>query len=412
MFGLQGQWGAPVPPSTFSQPPPWSGMSSPPPAPAVHVIPSSLPPPPPPPTPAPIMPPVKPTQQCSDFLQHALDTVTQAQGHAARHHQDVAQTVLPQTNPQGGLRGVKRKGLAVDLLSAKAGSHHLDWVSKWDTSMPPELLAKCKPLHCELCNCQATSPMQSKMHYEGKTHDKHVRMYFTSLNAANPMNSSMPLPQKMTNMDSKSKADYDPRPSGLHCSVCNLTFTSFPQVEQHLAGKNHQRLSNGLSGVKPGYFNKDIGKWQKQPFGEDTLHSPFSSTTPTPEPPAGSNHKLYCQLCKVGAPSQSQMDMHLNGKSHKAKMKKSMGEVENGDLETIKTRVQMKDKILAICNKSSFTSSHVVQRRRHDFSQYRTPSGQYYCAPCNISLNSDNQFEQHQISKKHKQNEAKFRTKK
>ena len=31
-------------------------------------------------------------------------------------------------------------------------------------------------------------------------------------------------------------------------------------------------------------------------------------------------NKFYCDLCKVGAPSQTQMDMHLNGKSHKVRV--------------------------------------------------------------------------------------------
>ena len=37
-------------------------------------------------------------------------------------------------------------------------------------------------------------------------------------------------------------------------------------------------------------------------------------TKPDPDPNA---NKFFCELCKVGAPSQSQLDMHLNGKNHK-----------------------------------------------------------------------------------------------
>ena len=38
--------------------------------------------------------------------------------------------------------GVKRKGLASELLAAKADSYHTSWVNAWDTLMPAELLAK------------------------------------------------------------------------------------------------------------------------------------------------------------------------------------------------------------------------------------------------------------------------------
>ena len=36
-------------------------------------------------------------------------------------------------------------------------------------------------------------------------------------------------------------------------------------------------------------------------------------------PPDANSDKFFCDLCKVGAPSQSQIDMHLNGKNHKVR---------------------------------------------------------------------------------------------
>ena len=44
--------------------------------------------------------------------------------------------------PVGGLAGVKRKGLASELLSARSDSYHLSWAATWDTCMPQELMAK------------------------------------------------------------------------------------------------------------------------------------------------------------------------------------------------------------------------------------------------------------------------------
>ena len=38
--------------------------------------------------------------------------------------------------------GVKRKGLASELLAARADSYHTSWVNAWDTLMPAELMAK------------------------------------------------------------------------------------------------------------------------------------------------------------------------------------------------------------------------------------------------------------------------------
>jgi len=478
--GLGGPWGGQAPPlvpppppqqhiSHFSQPPPWQHFTSPPPPPMVHqpppvslisqpppvpmmppalpaqiplpLLPAPLPSPaaapplPQPPTPAPPPPPLTvlppPSSsttpvQSSDMLQSALDTVAQAQGHIANlRHQ------LTPMQPTGSLRGIKRKSLASALTGSKSGSHHLDWTSSWDSEMPPDLLAKCRPLHCQLCDVQATSPVQAKMHYQGKTHDKHVRNYFTSLNKLNNLNSAVPIPQKLSASGQKMGSEDEGRPQGLHCSICDLAFTSFSQVEQHLAGKNHTRLAAGLPGLKAGYFNKATGKWERAPPEE---HQETPTPAPTPSLPSTSlgskvanEHNFYCQLCKVGAPSQTQMDMHLNGKNHKAKMKRSMGGVENGDLTEIQKRVNLKESIMAVVTKRATpvplgkaktkmkpktvvpTAAPFPPQQTDEFSQYRTPSGQYYCGPCNLSLNSTSQFQQHQASKKHKMKEAKAR---
>ena len=77
---------------------------------------------------------------------------------------------------------------------------------------------------------QATSPVQAKMHYQGKTHDKHVRNYFTSLNKLNNLNSAVPIPQKLSASGQKMGSEDEGRPQGLHCSICDLAFTSFSQV--------------------------------------------------------------------------------------------------------------------------------------------------------------------------------------
>ena len=44
-----------------------------------------------------------------------------------------------------------------------------------DVVLPPEVLAACKPLHCELCKASMNSPAMTKSHYEGKGHEKKVR---------------------------------------------------------------------------------------------------------------------------------------------------------------------------------------------------------------------------------------------
>ena len=194
MFGgLGGPWGGQPPPPLipppppqhhiatplFNQPPPWPQLASPPPPPmapqhpplTLPLLPAAAPMPHPtpaplsPPSPVTVLPPPIRPVQSTDVLQAALDTVAQAQGHIANlRHQLAPLQPTSRFTIQGGksidcifegsLRGVKRKSLATALTSSKSGSHHLDWTSGWDTEMPPDLLAKCRPLHCQLCDVQ------------------------------------------------------------------------------------------------------------------------------------------------------------------------------------------------------------------------------------------------------------------
>ena len=86
-------------------------------------------------------------------------------------------------------------------------------------------------------------------------------------------------------------------------------------------------------------------------------------------------NKFYCDLCKVGAPNQSQMDMHLNGKNHKNKMKKSMGGLVNNDLEAISKRVKLKEDVMAAMNINKPKTQINHMTKKNDYSSYRTPSG-------------------------------------
>ena len=65
------------------------------------------------------------------------------------------------------------------------------------------------------------------------------------------------------------------------------------------------------------------------------------------------------------------MDMHLNGKSHKSKMKRSMGGLANDDLEAISKRMKLKQDIMA----ASKPQIQQKYQKKTDYSSFRTPSG-------------------------------------
>ena len=241
--------------------------------------------------------------------------------------------------------------------SATPNAPHTAWLNSYtDSPLPPDLVAKCKPLFCELCNASMNAPSQSKMHYEGKNHEKQVRLF---------------LKQSQDQTTVKKQPKKPEFVSPLHCEPCGLALTSQAHAQQHFNGRNHQRRVNGLSPLKAGYFNERTGKWQRHPTAEGTL----AGTSTEPETNGIEDKLFYCSPCGVNATSQAQLDTHLNGKSHKAKVG-----------ATAEDNQQQTDQ------KSS----------KGDYSIFRTPSGQYYCSSCNTSVNSESQFRQHRESKKHK----------
>ena len=151
--------------------------------------------------------------------------------------------------------------------------------------------------------------------------------------------------------------------------------------------------------------------------------------------PVGSIAKFHCSMCNVNATSQAQLDLHLNGKNHK---QKTANLKLQADPYAVASRMGMN--MQPVGQNHAHGHQHHGQHHAHgqhqimirqpiipqkiappdpkppkpkkDYSIYRTPSGQYYCAQCNCCVNSENQFVQHCASKKHKIKESSSKSKK
>lgn len=268
-----------------------------------------------------------------------------------------------------------------------ANASHTSWMKKFvDVSLPGEVLAACKPLFCELCQASMNAPTQSASHYEGIKHEKQVRKFLKEMGRPMPADAGPPSAKK-------AKTGSSAPPACGTCEPCGVALTSQIQAEQHYQGRNHQRKANGLAPLKDGYFNDHSGKWQRHPPSLETAYTtggPPAAAAPASNAPGMVLGSLQCTLCGVSATSQSQLDMHLNGKSHNAKIKQSEQGMEPHP--SAKKQKKPSESAAAVCSP--------------ELSIYRTPSGQFYCSPCNLSVNSESQFVQHRSSKKHKLKEA------
>ncbi|XP_042876683.1 zinc finger matrin-type protein 3-like isoform X2 [Penaeus japonicus] len=270
-----------------------------------------------------------------------------------------------------------------------------------DPNLPEELVSKFHNNSCELCDVRLNSRVQAKNHYEGKQHKKKVKNYVDMLGKEGQPPAKVPKLDLSTPKKKSEPLDV----SQLYCKCCDLSFTSEQHAQQHYMGRNHQRVLHGLKPLKAGYYNKETGKWQRMPPDprvsveridlnlEPTSDDGTGSSSDKQLDPDGVKERgrFYCEMCSVSATSQEQLDGHLVGQRHmkavRATAKKASTAVPGPT-----------DSILA----SVIKADEVKKPKSKDFSIYRTPSGKYYCAPCDLTLNSESQFAQHVESKKHK----------
>ncbi|KDR11076.1 zinc finger protein 385C-like [Zootermopsis nevadensis] len=379
----------PLPVQQHSLPPQPHHLSPPLPPQQQHPSPQQqpLPPPPPPPLPPPPPPP----------LPHKQQNVQESNPESQLKDGNANQTQPMQQNSNGADLNARKRA-----LNQNGGGTGSDLPNIKNPVLPKELTNKFGPLKCDLCKVSVNSTVQAKMHYTGKQHDKKVTHFLANWSRE----TGEPIPLRLKDGTSPKKALVDPH--DLYCSVCDLALTSQQHAQQHYMGRNHQRALEGHAPLKAGYFNKETGRWQRSPQSEksDPATDPFGLIDSLTDPPSAKKGRFFCELCQVAATSQDQLDMHFNGAKHK-KAEKAAGGTTPAGMWKVPTTVAVPipppaptDSILASVIKTEDNTSRKAGIK--DYSIYRTPSGQFYCQPCNLTLNSEAQFAQHCESKKHK----------
>lgn len=119
----------------------------------------------------------------------------------------------------------------------------------------------------------------------------------------------------------------------------------------------------------------------------------------------------YCEICDINVTSEMHMRLHLNGAKH-AKKLRQLGEpphTEAPDMlaQCIISPAKFKRKhssaaaTVAAVATTVTTTTLIESTATSDFSVFRTPSGQYYCQICDLSVTSEVTLSQHFSSKRH-----------
>lgn len=117
----------------------------------------------------------------------------------------------------------------------------------------------------------------------------------------------------------------------------------------------------------------------------------------------------YCKLCDISVTSDMHMRLHLAGAKH-AKKLRQLGEPPYTEEAHTLTQCILDESILnrpkmkanANVNANGNAGDSVATATPHiDYSVFRTPSGQYYCQVCDLSVTSEVTLSQHFASKRH-----------
>lgn len=209
-------------------------------------------------------------------------------------------SALPTTNSAGSKDGMaaaveaaKRDGIPVDMIQA---------------------------LYCKLCDAKLNGSLQATAHYVGKSHAKKVKQYQHCQGRT-----AQQRPSPATNGNKPAaESTKRPIPDTLEkfCKLCDVAFTSEIQAKQHYDGRNHQRRMRGEPPLPKGFYNPVTGRWQRQPppgMAVKGVSTPQLQQQQLRKP-GGAGGAFFCEPCHTSMTSQQQLDSHLQGAKHKARV--------------------------------------------------------------------------------------------
>merc|ERR1719186_1926508 len=102
---------------------------------------------------------------------------------------------------------------------------------------------------------------------------------------------------------------------------------------------------------------------------------------------------------------KKEASMTMDKKKGSMTMDKKKGSMTMDKKEASMTMDKKKASMTMDKKKASMTMEKNTKTFDHSKHRTASASGSYYCAACKISLNSEGQFSQHQLGKKHRQKE-------
>lgn len=188
--------------------------------------------------------------------------------------------------------------------------------------IPAELI---QPLCCKLCDAKLNGRLQATAHYAGKSHAKKVKQYLQGKGHTAAATGQQVVPTVPTQpVLEAAKTEAESKRSATDtlekfCKLCDVAFTSEIQAKQHYEGRNHQRRLRGEPPLPKGFYNPTTGRWQRQPPPGMAIKPAQMRKNASPGGPLGPRVFL-CEPCNTNLTSEQQLNAHLQGAKHKARV--------------------------------------------------------------------------------------------
>jgi len=326
---------------------------------------------------------------------------------------------------------VDRDPTKVTYSDIKLEEWQKGWMEKWDRPLPTAIIAMCRMLKCDICEAPFNSAVIAKSHYEGKNHEKKLKVCLELYCNEN----NIETPRRKT---SDSEENFD-----TFCKVCDVQLTSDSMAKIHYAGKQHinkmlKQMSNeattsatedktGRFGIGSGFTQnqtkkedtddgddvKDVlknasnedgmdGTWGASEKSSPSKPMPLMAINVTPPkngglttPSRGEKLDYSCNICNTGClGSKVVYDAHINGKNHKKKLR----EPEQGNENFHCNLCNVSCQTLQVYETHIRGKNHAKKKEQ---SESRVEGGKLNCDLCMISCNTEDQLRLHIQSKKH-----------
>ncbi|XP_074296399.1 uncharacterized protein LOC141626559 isoform X2 [Silene latifolia] len=200
---------------------------------------------------------------------------------AEKSNADLAEEVMAEAMPSAGIIGMKRKA-----------------EMPCDEDTTPTMSRDSEKLFCSLCGVSTTSELTMNSHLQGRKHKAKVARFKAS--------DTTPSLQHVSTLSSEQENSSDTKE--WDCSLCQVSVTSEALLASHLQGKKHKAKEAKL---QTGEIIDSI----------QVMSVPSSGGIAT-----DSDNQWHCSVCGVSASSENNLNAHLQGKKHKAKV----GSIEKG----------------------------------------------------------------------------------